>query len=304
MNPVVRVEKLSFHYNNDPRWILKNVSFTVAEGEVVGIVGPSGVGKSTLCYCLKGIIPHVLPGNFQGQVWINEINTRQMSAGKLAEHIGIVFQDPESQIVGLTVEEELAFGPENVEEAPASIMDRMPQLLKLVKLDGYLHQETYKLSGGQKQRLAIASALMMSPKILILDEPTSELDPLGRDEVYQAIWDLKLHKVTVILVDHHTEEMVDVVDRLLVMEDGRIVEDTTPRELFQRDLIGQYEWLRRPQVVQVSAMLQQKGATLQPISPFEAEFVSEIQQILFKKPNVPIVTKAAGGRGHHGHPYG
>lgn len=280
MNLSVRVEKLNFHYINDTRWILKNITFEIEKGEVVGIVGPSGVGKSTLCYCLKGIIPHVLPGNLVGDVWINDLNTRHVPAGKLAEHIGIVFQDPESQIVGLTVEEELAFGPENMEEDPSEILQRMPQLLDLVGLGSYIRQETYKLSGGQKQRLAIASALMMHPRILIMDEPTSELDPIGREEVYQSIRDLKQNGVTILLVDHHIEEMLGVVDRLLIIEDGTVVEDTTPQEFFQRDLTGKYEWLRRPQVVQVAARLRAEGLVSKLMSPFEGEFIEEARALV------------------------
>lgn len=280
MNASVRVENLNFHYINDTRWILKNVTFEIETGEVVGIVGPSGVGKSTLCYCLKGIIPHVLPGNMVGDVWINDMNTRQVPAGKLAEHIGIVFQDPESQIVGLTVEEELAFGPENMEEDPNEILQRMPQLLDLVGLGSFIRQETYKLSGGQKQRLAIASALMMHPQILIMDEPTSELDPIGREEVYQSIRDLKQHGVTILLVDHHIEEMLDVVDRLLVIEDGMVAVDTTPQEFFGRDLAGKYEWLRRPQVVQVATRLREEGFISKLMSPFENEFIDEARELI------------------------
>ena len=280
MAQIVRVENLSFHYNTDPKLVLRDVSFTVAKGDVVGLVGPSGVGKSTLCYCLKGIIPHVLSGTLSGNVWINDVNTRRVAAGKLAEQIGIVFQDPESQIVGLTVEEELAFGPENMEEEPQAIKDRMPELLKLVGLESYLHQETYKLSGGQKQRLAIASALMMHPNILILDEPTSELDPIGREEVYQSIRDLKQHGTTIILVDHHIEEMLEVVDRIMVLEEGTLVEDTTPTEFFSRDLTGQYGWLRRPQVVQVAWLLQSQGMMKGAMSPFEGKFIQEAQELL------------------------
>ncbi len=295
MSQSVRVEKLSFHYNNDTRWILKNVSFEICEGDVVGIVGPSGVGKSTLCYCLKGIIPDVIPGNLVGNVWIDNINTRQVSAGKIAEHIGIVFQDPESQIVGLTVEEELAFGPENMEEDPAEILSRMPVLLDLVGLGTFRRQETYKLSGGQKQRLAIASALMMHPKILILDEPTSELDPVGREEVYQAVRNLKEKGVTIILVDHHIEEMLDVVDRLLVFEDGMLVEDSKPRDFFQRDLTGKYTWLRRPQVVQVGSMLHSAGVAKGFMNPLEEEFIEELREILASG-NAPDSVAAGGER--------
>ncbi len=294
MSQSVRVEKLSFQYNNDVRWILKNISFQIGEGDVVGVVGPSGVGKSTLCYCLKGIIPHVLPGNVVGDVWVNDINTREVPAGKIAEHIGIVFQDPESQIVGLTVEEELAFGPENMEDPPEEIRRRMPELLNLVGLGGYLRQETYKLSGGQKQRLAIASALMMHPQILILDEPTSELDPIGREEVYRSIRDLKRDGVTIILVDHHIEEMLDVIDRLLVLEDGMLIEDTTPRQFFARDLTGKYEWLRRPQVVQVAAVLQAEGTMEGRMSPFEQEFIEEARELL--GPDSESHSTAVGGK--------
>lgn len=276
----VRVENLSFHYNADPRLVLRDISFEVAAGEVLGVLGPSGVGKSTLCYCLKGLIPHVINGTYSGNIWVNGLNTRQVTPANLAEQIGMVFQDPESQIIGLTVEEDLAFGPENMEEEPVTILKRMPGLLDLVGLSGFLQRETYKLSGGQKQRLAIASALMMHPNILILDEPTSELDPLGREEVYQAIYDLKQTGTTIILVDHHIEELLEVTDRLLVFEEGIIVEDTTPHDFFTSTPKSSYGWLRRPQIVQVGELLRQQGLVTDVMSPFEDDFTNQARTML------------------------
>ena len=276
----IRVENLSFHYNADPRLVLRDISFEVGAGEVLGVLGPSGVGKSTLCYCLKGLIPHVISGTYSGNIWVNGLNTRQVTPAILAEQVGMVFQDPESQIIGLTVEEDLAFGPENMEEEPVTILQRMPGLLDLVGLSGFLQRETYKLSGGQKQRLAIASALMMHPNILILDEPTSELDPLGREEVYKAIYNLKRTGTTIILVDHHIEELLEVTDRLLVFEEGIIVEDTTPHDFFTSTPKSSYGWLRRPQIVQVGELLRQQGLVMDVMSPFEDDFTNQARNLL------------------------
>lgn len=283
MQTPLKVEGLTFHYNADPRVILRDISFTIDIGEVVALLGSSGVGKSTLCYCLKGLIPHVINGTFMGNVSVDGVNTRQVSPGSLAEKIGMVFQDPESQIVGLTVEEELAFGPENLEEDPHSIIDRMEPLLTLVGLHGFLKRETYRLSGGQKQRLAIASALMMRPKILILDEPTSELDPIGRQEVYRAIRDLKEIGTTIVLVDHHIEELLDVTDRFIVLDKGGIVEDTTPPEFFRRRRGHQYDWLRLPQIVQVANILANNGINTDAMSPFEDQFIEQLRTMLHRK---------------------
>jgi energy-coupling factor transport system ATP-binding protein len=260
LEPVIRVKGLSFRYRMSETVILSDISFDIFPGELVGIVGASGSGKSTLCMCLKGLIPHAIHGEMQGDILVLGQNTREVPTEMLAVDVGMVFQDPESQIIGLNVIEDLAFGPENLEHPPKEILNRMLPILNKVNLQGFLHRETYKMSGGQKQRLAIASALMMQPKVLILDEPTSELDPVGKEEVYSTILEMKKNGVTVVLVDHAIEEMAEIADRILVIEEGKVKYDDTPKNHFQApDKFLEKGWLRIPQIAETLHALKESG---------------------------------------------
>src|SRR5438128_3557615 len=220
--PVVQVEGLTFRYPVSDQ-VLRGINLEINQGDFVGITGPSGAGKTTLCMCLKGLIPHVVGGTMRGRVTVRGMDTRKTEPSILAEAVAMVFQDPESQIVGLTVEEDLAFGPENLMRPARLIRDEIPKMLQTVGLTGYEQRETYKLSGGQKQRIAIAAALMMEPQVLILDEPTSELDPLGKTEVFQVVRRLREeHQVTIIMGQHETETLGDVADRIITHDTGRM----------------------------------------------------------------------------------
>ncbi|WP_274651385.1 energy-coupling factor ABC transporter ATP-binding protein [Paenibacillus humicola] len=273
VEPVIKVRGLSFRYRMGDTDILRDISFDVHKGQLVGIVGASGAGKSTLCLCLKGLIPHAVGGKLTGDIWMLGKHTREVPAEVLAQEVGMVFQDPESQIVGMNVMEDLAFGPENLEHAPEDIIRRIGPVLSRVNLQDFMHRETYKLSGGQKQRLAIASALMMEPKVLILDEPTSELDPIGKEEVYRTIADLKRGGVTIVLVDHAVEELAEIADRILVLEDGQLLADDTPANHFRHpEIFLEKGWLRVPQVAEAMHGLKQAGLLREDaITPYEQE---------------------------------
>lgn len=282
MAPVIRVVDLSFQYPQASTAALSHVNFEIEGGEVVGLVGPSGAGKSTLCLALKGLIPHVVMGNMWGDVYIHEPNTRSLRVEQLAERVGLVFQDPESQIIGLTVAEDLAFGPENLLVDPEEIRQGIPQALRRVGLAGFERRETYKMSGGQKQRLAIASVLMMHPEILLLDEPTSELDPLGREEVYDTVTQLKHDGTTIVLVDHDVEHLADISDRILLLSGGTLVQDCSIEELFRaRD---NALLVRPPQVTEVAWALQDAGLVTFDAPPVrEADGLRLFSQVLTQR---------------------
>lgn len=236
---------------------MRHLNFEIYEGEIVGLAGPSGAGKSTLCQILKGLIPHAVVGSMWGEVLIAGRNTRQVHVEQIAQVVGLVFQDPESQIIGLTVLEDLAFGPENLLVAVETIMQRAPRMLHQVGLDGMELRETYKMSGGQKQRLAIASVLMMEPKVLILDEPTSELDPAGRQEVYESVDALRRAGATIVFVDHDMEHLATLADRILLLDHGVLVEDCPIERVFAH---REYAALvRPPQVTEVAWALKDLG---------------------------------------------
>ncbi len=245
---VIEVEGLRFRYASGQRDALAGLDLTVRRGEFVGITGPSGAGKRTLCLCLKGLIRG---GAFSGRITVTGWPAIRQSP--FVESSALVFQDPETQIIGLTVAEDVAFGPENLKREPDEIRAAISEALQLVRLDGYDAKETYQLSGGQKQRLAIAGALVLDPQILILDEPTSELDPVGKDEVFEVIAGLRRERdVTVIMVEHAAEHLAEIADRVIVMDEGRIVDQGPPARLYRNAAIfHRPDGERAPQIAQV-----------------------------------------------------
>jgi energy-coupling factor transporter ATP-binding protein EcfA2 len=240
------VEGLRFRYPE--REALDGIDLVVRRGEFVGITGPSGAGKSTLCVCLKGLIP---AGEISGRITVSGKEIDRLSP--FQENSAIVFQDPETQIIGLTVAEDVAFGPENLKRDPDWIRAHISETLKVVRLESYESAETYQLSGGQKQRLAIADALILQPDIMILDEPTSELDPVGKDEVLDVIARLRHERdLTVVMVEHAAEQLAEMADRIIVMEAGRIVDQGPPNVLYRNAAIfHRPDGERAPQVAEV-----------------------------------------------------
>ena len=253
---VIRVRDLHFRYPGATRDALAGISLDVRRGEFVGVTGPSGAGKSTLCLCLKGLIP---AGTFRGSVSV--AGHPVVPGAAYIEDSALVFQNPETQIIGLTVAEDLAFGPENLRRDPAGIRAAIPRYLEQVRLSGYEEADTYRLSGGQKQRLAIADALILEPQILILDEPTSELDPIGKDEVFEVIERLRRERsITVVMVEHTAEQLADMADRIIVLADGALVDEGPPDELYRNPrLFHRPDAERAPQISEVLFQLIQAG---------------------------------------------
>jgi len=279
----VVVDDLRFRYPTASEDSLKGISFTVERGQFVGITGPSGAGKSTLALCLRGLIPHVCSGSLRGNVTVCGLNTRGVRPAQLGEKVGLVFQDPEAQIIGLTVEEDLAFGPANYEWPREKILANLSSLLDSVRLHGAEKRETFSLSGGQKQRVAIASALMMSPRLLIFDEPTSELDPAGKEEVFTIVRDLcNRLDVTIIMIEHAVEQLAEFADRIIFMDHGRIVADDTPRALFRNvDLFHRTEGERLPHVAELLFLLMKDGLiSSDQFTPHEDEAVEVLSRLL------------------------
>lgn len=228
----ITVDDLWFRYPTATDPTLCGLSFVIHEGEFVGIMGPSGAGKSTLCQALKGLIPHTTPGEVEGTVTVFGRDVTAEANSIEGARVGLVLQDPEAQIIGMTVREDLAFGPENYEVDPEEIARRSVVCLEAVGLSGLMDRDTYTLSGGQKQRLAIASALMLEPDVLVLDEPTSELDPLGKDQVFEILESLRaLRTITVIVIEHEVDRLARLADRIIVIDHGEIVADGTPLDV-------------------------------------------------------------------------
>lgn len=204
---------------SEKRKILEHISFKIEKGETAVLSGPSGSGKTTLCYCLCGIIPHVLKARQKGEIIFQSKSVRELSVPEIATKIGMVFQNPEYQMVAQTVEDELAFGLENLCTAPEAIRIAVDEYLNFFHLQELRYKNPARLSGGQKQIVSIAAAAVMQPKLLILDEPMSHLDEDGQELVRQAMKDLKNKEVSLLVVEHEPERL-KFIDRQFWLENG------------------------------------------------------------------------------------
>ena len=246
------VEDFWWQYFGSDQWVLKGIDFELDEGEVLGIVGPTGAGKSTLCMALNGLIPLRVKGTMRGRVIIDGMDTRGTPLKEIVSKVGLVSQDPDTQLVTMSVWDEVAFTLENFCCSPSEFNRRIREVLRMVRLEGLERKHPFELSAGQKQRLAIASMLVAKPEILVLDEPTSNLDPVGRREIFELLHKLKKEGYTMIIVEHETDELVRLADKLLILYDGEVVAFDDAKRLF-RDI----ELLKRYGVAppQVSELL-------------------------------------------------
>ncbi|GED67416.1 energy-coupling factor ABC transporter ATP-binding protein [Brevibacillus reuszeri] len=246
--PLLQAREVHWQYEDTAAPSLANVNLDLYPGEVVGVVGPAGAGKTTLLLMLSGLVPANYAGHFVGE-------------RKTHAELGIVFQDPETQFIGLTVEEELAFSLENVGFTDAQIEQRIGEVLELVGLQGFAERSPFELSGGEKQRVAIASALSHAPHVLLLDEPTSELDPLGAREVFSLLQRLKQeNEMTIMVSSHATEELAAFCDRMILVAEGKIVLDLPVRDFFARVDVLDANGIFVPEVVRLYYMLCETGS--------------------------------------------
>lgn len=239
--------------------VLSGVTFDVAEGEFVALLGRVGAGKSTLCLTLNGLAPHATGGVFRGSVTVEGLDTRRHPVARLAQTVGLVFQDPESQLTQMRVEDEVAFGPENLGLPRGEMAERVDWALAAVGLREYRDRNPALLSGGEKQRVAIAAMLAMRPRILALDEPTANLDPRGKAAVFAALLRLARERgITILLATQDVERAQRYAQRALVLRDGRIAADGRPAEVFGR-VDAMREWgIGAPQMAELAHRLSQK----------------------------------------------
>ena len=229
---MIRLDEVSFRYRGATQPALSEVTCHIRPGELVGLIGRSGSGRSTLACTLNGTIPHLVRGDLRGHVHIGGQDIRGRRPRDLADRIGFLFQDFEAQLFSTNVALEVAFGPENLAVPREEIVRRVERYLRMVRLDALRHKAPAGLSGGQKQRLALASVLALEPQVLVLDEPTSDLDPAGRRELMQAIRSIRADRnLTLVIIDPETDEM-GWVDRLIVLDQGRVALSGTPAEVW------------------------------------------------------------------------
>lgn len=276
MSVILEAKEFSYSYPRRDNQVLKDISFSVEEGEFIAIMGRNGAGKSTLCQALDGVIPHLHGGTVWGDIVIDGLNTQEATVADLAQRIGIVLEDPEAQLFTTRVDDEMAFGIENLCLPREEIMERIRWATEVVRLQGYWEREPTMLSGGQKQRCAIAATLAMKPKIMVLDEPTSQLDPVGTYEVFDVIKNLKEeYGMTILITTHKSEHIAEYADRVMVLEGGEIVAFDKPQVIFRDAELLKHVAVRPPQVSSLAAWLNEHGQNIPredfPILMSEAE---------------------------------
>lgn len=260
---IALLDEVSYFYPKSKEPVLTNISFQVQKGEFLGVIGPTGAGKSTLCLAFNGIVPQFFGGRFFGSVTVAGRDTVDTPISVLARYVGQVFEDPETQIIATSVENEIAFALENLQVPRDEIMARIPRVLEMVRLENMNHKIPAELSGGQKQRLAIAAALAIQPELLVLDEPTSQLDPVGAQEVFATVKELnKELGMTIVMASHAAEEMAENVDRVILLSRGVITIDGTPDNVYSEVELLRENSLRPPQVTSVFYSVAQKGIPL------------------------------------------
>jgi energy-coupling factor transport system ATP-binding protein len=227
---LIRIKNLTFHYGDAENPALQDMNLDIEDGEFVLVTGPSGCGKTSLCRCLNGLIPHFYGGVVEGRVEVQGLDVTEHTTKELATRVGMVFQDPENQLVSIEVQREVAFGLENLAFPRDVIAKRVEESLDTLGISGLRYRQVHDLSGGEKQKVVIASVLALHPDILVMDEPTSELDPKGAEEVLSIVQRLNDELgITVVLVEHRLDRVVHLVDRMIVMDEGRIIADGSPR---------------------------------------------------------------------------
>lgn len=278
---IIEFNNVTFRYESDEEGVtlppaVSDFSLKIYEGEFVAVLGHNGSGKSTLAKLANGLL---LPEN--GTVTVSGMDTKDEEKDiEIKQTVGVVFQNPDNQIVATIVEEDVAFGPENLGIEPSEIRRRVDDSLKIVGMYKYRRHEPHKLSGGQKQRVAIAGIIAMEPRCIILDEPTAMLDPVGRRDVMKAIKRLnKELNITVVYITHYMEEACEA-DRIVVMDDARLLMDGTPREVFSNTEKIRSIGLDVPQTCSLAQLLRKDGIRLKNDLLSIDELVENIDDIL------------------------
>ena len=253
----ISVRNVTYTYPEQDTSALRDVSLEVEKGEYLVIMGPNGAGKTTLCVLLNGVIPNVLGGKMRGVVEVMGLDTRRHHVYELAQHVGMVLQDPEAQLFTSNVRSEVAFAAENLGAPRQEMIERIEWALEVVRLQEFVKRPPSQLSGGQKQRLVIAAGLVMRPSVLVLDEPTSQLDPIGAQEVFSVLRDLNQDLgMTVVISTHKSEHAARYADRIFMLDQGQIVAQGAPVEVFSQVELLDRIYVQVPAVTRVEWDLQ------------------------------------------------
>ncbi len=277
---IIEAEDLTYSYPSGTKPSVRDVSLSIEKGKFVILTGPSGCGKTTLCRCFNGLIPHFYGGELKGKLRIAGLKVDEHPIYEMAKQVGLVFQNPENQLFALSVEKDVAFGLENLGMPRDEMRKRVDWALQTTGIEELKDRAPHELSGGQQQRVAIASVLAMQPEIMIFDEPTSFLDPLGAQKIFEVINDLKVKLgVTIILVEHRLDLASKYADQVIIMDAGKIVLDGEPREIFD----SEKAWLLGvgvPKAVRLWHVLQENGLRLGKVPVNSEEATRFLREVL------------------------
>ena len=268
---IIETKNLTYTYPGVTKPSISGVSIKVEKGEFVLITGPSGCGKTTLCRCFNGLIPHFYQGELKGEITVAGMDTRKHETHAMAKSVGLVFQNPENQLFALSVDKDVAFGLENLGVPREEMRKKVDWALKLTDIYDLRERSPHEVSGGQQQRVAIAAVLAMQPEIIVLDEPTSFLDPLSAEKIFDVIHELnKKLGITVVLVEHRLDLTAKYADHIIIMDEGKICFDGNPREILTNEetrLIG----VGIPKATLLYQILRKEGINLNERTPLSSE---------------------------------
>ena len=278
---VLEVKDLKFKYRDAKKRVLNGLNFQVKKGEFLCIIGQNGSGKSTLCNALVGLIPYYFAGKLKGQVLVDGIDTQESTIAELSSKIGLVFQNPFNQLsyTAGSVAEELAYGLGNKGVPREKMVKKVEYVAKLMRIDHIIHKNPLELSGGQVQRVAFGSTFIMEPGILVLDECTTQLDPMGSEEIFDIVKELNKNGVTVIMVDHDMERVARCADRILVLDSGEQVALDTPQNIFGNpDVMAHH--IGAPDYVAITRELKERGLYDGPVKVIEEDTIELVREVL------------------------
>lgn len=277
---IISIENVNYKYPTSEDYVLKDFSLSLEEGKVYALIGENGGGKSTICNLIKGFIPHIYKGELEGEITIYGKDLYKSKLSDFVQPIGYVSQNPFSQITGSTetVFEEIAFGLENLGVEEQEIKEKIIEVINLFGIQDLLTKNPSALSGGQKQRVAIASVYVMDPDLFILDEPTSQLDPVGTLEIFNTVSLLKSKGKTVVIVENKIEPVAEHADEILLVKNGSIFDKGSPHELLSKKTTEE-NGAFLPQYTQLGLELQKRGYQIDEIPVLESEAVEMIENI-------------------------
>jgi energy-coupling factor transport system ATP-binding protein len=280
MSVIIEFKEYSWKYLNTQRPALDKINLQIEEGMFVGIIGPNGSGKTTLAYSMNGLIPGQYNGIKNGEVIVYDKEVEQYGQGQLQKIAGMVFSDPEAQFTAMTVEDELVFGLENLGMSVPEIRERLEWVIELTGLEKMLLKPPYELSGGQKQRVALAAVLAMTPKILILDEPTTMLDPVSRRRVFDVLAKLKNEQHnTIIVIEHNLENLIPLADRMVLLSNNQLLLEDETKEFFQNMKLLTEEGIYPPGALRFFYELKKGGYTNNTLPVTLPEASQQLKQL-------------------------